>query len=383
MSRLAFLAAIAASALARAQETPAAPADPRVEQAAPPAPADTRAEPVAPVAAPPTPRAVSAVPEAVRSAPRAGDAGVLLLRDGSTLVGRLVTTSDYRDVVVLEDSSRAFLPGHSVVAVLPKESSGLSPGSVRVFLRGGRVVEGPLAAWDDDAIRVAHLGEPVVLPSEGIRRVYGPTGRLPLPRGAVDPARTRAFWAPTALMLDGGEVAAEASGFPSAAIAVGLEDRLTISAATAVPVWYAREVGANGTLSAKLGVSTLGWIHAAGGVEAYLSREGNVVDVFGAVTAGTADLNVSVFAGPPPPGAARIGDFGDRVVAVSGAWRIDRRVALLAEGWLGESGSASSLLGAAGARLFWKRIALDLGVASTRSDPVLPFLAATWTVSAP
>lgn len=320
------------------------------------------------------------------SAPRArelrpafrGDEGIFLLREGGTITGRLLTTSDNGDVVELADGSRTFLPGHSILGLLAPEGDG-----VRVVLRDGRVVEGRLVEGSGETVRLEAAGARIDLPARAVREARGQEGRLALARGLVDPARGRSLWAPTAFALDPGEISLAAGPLPSPAVSAGLLLGLGLSAGTTLPVWYADGLGTNGTLGASLSLTILPWLRAAGGIEAYFSSKGDLVSAFAATTVGSEDRYLSLFAGAPPAGADRLGGYGRRIVSAAASWRPWSSVALLAEAWRGIDGQRHGTLGALGARIFAQRVALDVGLAASGEGRLFPFLSLASTVRAP
>jgi hypothetical protein len=349
--------------------------------------ASARAETPAGAAGAPPPSDAAA--ESARRIPRRGDEGRFFLKDGREVRGRLVTKSDAADVVALEGGGRLVLPGRSVVGFIPDPPppapwSSVPPGGVRATLLDGRVVEGRLAARDDDALKlVLASGAVVRVRSEELREVFVPGRKLASMRGHVDPARARSLWSPNAFTLERREVALEATQAVAVSAAVGLVEGLMVSAGSTLPAWYADGFGVNGTASVKGGWSFAPGLRAAVGVESYLSAQGAVFTGFGAVTLGRQRSHVSLYAGPAPTGAFLLGDFGDRIVSASASWAMSRRIAVLGEGWTRMSSDRSAWLAAVGARAFWRRVAVDVGVASASEEPLLPFLSIAWTAYAP
>jgi hypothetical protein len=374
----------------------------RAEDVVPAAPAPAAAAPEGPAATQPGPSPIQAEPAAAPGTPvfrvttwktdrpRRGDKGTFTLSDGRTVEGELLTTSDFGDVIRLSSGQRLFLPGHSVRSAqverraleLPPPNAGLAPGEVRVFLRDGGTVQGRLVARDDDAVRVeVAAGELLAIGPGRVDAAWTSAGRLPRLRGGLDPARTRALWSPTAFLLEPKEIAFGAEML-SLSLSAGVPF-VTISAATTLPVAYADTFGANATLALKAGLDALSWLHLAGGAQAYLSSKGNLASLFAAVTVGADDRYLSVYAGPPPPGAELLGRFGDRIVSAAGAWRVLPRLALLAEGWVGADGGAHEGLGGAGLRFVSRRLAIDGGALYAPASGFVPFVSVAFTVYAP
>lgn len=348
------------------------------------------AEPLGP--APPqapaqTPAATS--PEPARRPPRRDDEGTFILRDGRRLVGRLLTTSSLGDVIALAEGGRAFLPGNSVVAVIPKGEpppawAALPPDGVLVRLRDGSVVEGKVAGRGEETVEVeSGAGERRSLLVDEIAEAVVPGGPLSGLRSRAAVAQTRALWAPTAFLLRPGEILATASALQAASVGVGILPVAMLSAGTTVPASYARDFGTNVSLDARIGFEVLPWLHVAGGAEAYLSTEGDLLSAYAALTAGWPDRYLTVFAGPPPPGAQHLGRFGDQIAAAAACWRLGARVALLAEGWLGPASLGHEKLGALGARFLWDRFSLDVGAATAAAETFVPFLSLSVDLRSP
>jgi hypothetical protein len=178
-------------------------------------------------------------------------------------------------------------------------------------------------------------------------------------------------------------VAISARGLLSAYVAWGALDEVTVSAGATAPIGWAEDFDSNVTLVGKGGIPIAPGLNAGAGVEAYLAGEGTLVSAFAIVTVGSPDRYLSFAVHTPPAGAERLGAFGDRVVSAAGLWRQGRRLALLGEAWIGASEDGVDVLGAVGTRWFWRRVALDVGLASAPSQPFLPFASLAWTVTAP
>lgn len=321
--------------------------------------------------------------------PRRGDVGTFVLRDGRRIDGELVVSSEHGDVIALPEGRREFLPGRSVVAVVPKDDrfltawDALPPDGVVVRLRDGSVVEGRLLEHGGETVELQGLaGERRSLGVDEVAEAVVPEGPLPSLRSRAAVARTRALWTPTAFLLEPGEMLATSSELLTAWLAAGVLPVAMLSAGTTVPAGYARDFGSNVSLDAKVGFEFLPWLHVAGGVSSYLSSEGDLVSGYLALTAGWPDRYLTLFAGPPPPGAHRLGHFGDRIFSAAACWRLGPRLALLGEGWLGRA-SRKEMLGALGARFLWSRFSLDVGAATATAEALVPFLALSFTLLPP
>lgn len=350
--------------------------------AAPVARADDAAAPAAAPAAEPAPAPLP------RREARRGDEGTFFLKDGRTVEGKLLTTSDNGDVIEQAGGKKLFLPGHSVLGVVPrpppKPWAGLAPDQVRVELTDGTRVEGRLVERGEDSLLLAPAeGPPRRVFREEVAALYGPAGFLPRPRGLVDAARARALWSPTAVPLDLWEVTAGVNPNLAATAAAGFWGRTTLTATSTLPLWYASDFGASGALSLKASLRPLPWLFVAGGGEAFASGDGIVGSLFAAVTAERGPATVSLYAGPPPAGAWRLGAFGDRVFTAAASYRLQPRLSLLAEGWVNGGKEGRSGLGALGVRWFDRRFSVDAGLATAPDQALFPFVSFAFLVTAP
>jgi hypothetical protein len=335
-----------------------------------------------------TPAAEPAAAPLPRREARRGDEGTFFLQDGRAVEGKLLTTSDNGDVIEQADGKKLFLPGHSVLGVVPrpppKPWAGLAADLVRVELTDGTRLEGRLVERGEDSLVLAPAeGPPRRVFREEVAALYGPGGFLPRPRGLVDAARARALWSPTAVPLDLGEVTAGVNPNLAATAAAGFWGRTTLTATSTLPLWYASDFGASGALSLKASLRPLPWLFVAGGGEAFASSDGVVSSLFAAVTAERGPATLSLYAGPPPAGAWRLGAFGDRVFTASAAWRLQPRLSLLAEGWVNGGKEGRAGLGALGVRWFDQRFSVDAGLATAPDQALFPFVSFAFLVTAP
>lgn len=319
---------------------------------------------------------------------RRDDEGTFFLKDGRAVEGKLLTTSDNGDVILLPDGKRLFLPGHSVLEVAPrvpaKPWAGLAADQVRVELTDGTRVEGRLVERGEDALVIEPPGGPARrVFREEVAALYGPAGILPRPRGLVDAARARSLWSPTAAPLDLWEVTAGVNPNQLLTASAGFWGRTTLTATTTLPFGYARDFGASGALSLKASLRPRPWLFVAGGAEAFASRDGTVGSLFAAATAEGGPASLSLYAGPPPAGAWRMGRFGDRVVTAAASYRLLPRLALLGEGWVNAGKEGRAGLGALGARWLDRRFSVDAGLATGPDQALLPFVSFAFLVYAP
>jgi hypothetical protein len=348
---------------------------------------------------PATPPAVDAAPavKVAAAAPpvhgprrpaRRGDRGRLHLRDGSVVEGRLVTASDEGDAVDLADGKRRVFPGHSVLEVEPivepEPWATLEEGEVLVVLHDGGSVTGRLLGHEDGTIQVQESsGALRSIRSDEVKLFYGPSGPLPPLRSGTSPARARALWAQTALVLDPGEVTLTSSQLLTAQAAAGLFRWTMLSAGTTVPVWYATDAGGNATLRLTVGAEVLPRLHLAGGLEAWLSGQGSVVSIFAAATFVGEGWWGSLYLGPPPTSAERLGSFGDQLLALSAGWRFTPHLSALVEAWKGRGSGGQDLLVSAAARIRLWKLDVDAGLLTAPDARLVPVLSISGTLVTP
>lgn len=338
----------------------------------------------------PAPAAAEAAQPAAAEA-RPGDEGVFLLRNGSTLAGRLVARGDDGDVVELQSGVQVRLPPRSVVGRLgpiagrdrePEPQAAPGPRAVRLFLRDGRTVDGELVEQNDRRvlIRTPGGGTQEFQPFE-VREVFFLSELTPGRAAPADSARGHYLYVPSAFGLAAGsyQVAATPAELPS--VAVGITDWLSISVAAVAPLLYGLPLPDPGVAAAATAsVEALPWLRAAGGVRATSGPEGRAALLFGTVTAGTPSLHVSLYAGPPMPEAGRLGRFDEVIAAVAGAARLTRRSGVVLETWVTpRRDRPDALVGFAIRALPVERLAVDVGAVSSSATKLAPWLAVRWT----
>lgn len=340
--------------------------------------------------------AEEAPPTAAQRAPRAsdgrpahrGDVGTFFLADGRHVDGTLVSSSDLGQIIQLASGGRLFLPPRSVVAVVaagaPTPWAGLEGEAARVFLRDGRIFDGRIVSRTPDALVLDVVGPGQLrFAADDVREAFGTGGEPIRLHGSVDVAASRAIWSATAFTARPGELTLSSSQLLQTSMTLGLPYGIAVSTSSTAPIWFASDVGWNGSVSARLGRQILRLLHASGGAAVFVSERGTLVSAFGMAAVGSRDRFLSVYAGPPPPSADALGRFGDRVFTASAGWRLARRVSLLAEGWLGPPSLGSESLGAAAVRLLGRRVNVDLGAAVTPARGIVPFLGLEVTLRRP
>lgn len=335
----------------------------------------------APAAAEPAP------PAPAPGEARTGDSGIFLLRSGARLAGRLVARGADGDVIELRSGERVHLAAGSVVGrvgtIDAKAAEPEPPAQrVRVFLRDGRTVEGDLLEQDASRVRIRTPdGETQEYRTPEVREVFHLSELRSDKGGLPDPARGHYLYVPSAFGLGAGTYQVSATTVAVPTLAYGITGWLSVSAGLIAPLMYGTpipELGVTGAVTAS--VEALSWLRVAGGVQATSGQGGTAVLLFGAVTAGTPALNLSLYAGPPMPEAERLGRFDEVIVAVAGGARMSRRTGLLLEAWVTPRfDSPEALVGLAFRAIVGEHLALDVGAMATTGSALGPWLSVCWT----
>lgn len=306
----------------------------------------------------------------VRVAPMAvmpGESGLLLLRGGGTLKGRLLATGADGDVVELDDESVVRLRAGSVVGIAAGTGRAAASARVEVDLRDGRVLRGRLASRDAESLTVEVDGSTTTTPLPEVRAVrltpdtgHGPSW-LDLP--SASGARIRTLQAPTAFRLEPWEGVFSATGLAEPTATLGVTRFGTLSVATAFPGLYGQKGGETWRASLDVGFEPIRLVHVAAGFKAEFQGPGTQGWLYGALTGGTPRAYLSVYAGPPPVGAVSGGEFGKTALSLAGGVAVVSNVWLLAESWFsrGAAGQVSEQYGA-GFRVGWSFFFFELGV---------------------
>jgi hypothetical protein len=309
---------------------------------------------------------------------RAGDRGLLLLADGTTLSGLLVSSGAEGDVVELAGGERVRLAPGAVRGIATADApGGAREGWVRLFRNDGSVVEGRLLSREGGTVRLETApGERVEI-AEADLKAEEDFGEQRVRRGGPpDAARARLFHLPTAFLLGAGElvVAVDATIQPSASY--GVTSWLTVQLASALPVLQGQELSGNVTPSLRAGLPVLPWLRLAGGAQLYASSRGSIGHLLASATLGSEDLQLTLFGGPPPAWAGRFGRFGDVVGGAGGSWRFARFGTVVAEAWKGSRDG----LGSVAYRHQLDRVAFEVGLAASTAGRATPFAALAWRV---
>jgi hypothetical protein len=260
---------------------------------------------------------------------------------------------------------------------LPRETA---MADVRVVAPRGRVLEGTLCGRSEEVwlVDAPALGRVAVVrgAAADVRFVGARPAALDRPQGwFVDPSAGRTGAVPTALLGRPRTVTASQVGPVTQVEAIPLP-HLAVAVGTAWETQLTPDVGANGHLTLRAALPLGRWVTVGGGALGALSSTGGgALFLFGVATFGTPEAHLSLYVGPPSPGSAAAGEFGDRVGSIEALWRPNRHVALLTEHWVGLDGEPE-VANLVGARLLGRLGALDLGLlrVPSRSAP-LPWLA--------
>lgn len=320
---------------------------------------------------------------------RRGERGVFRLRGGGTIAGTLVESGPARDVVELESGDRLVLAAGSIVGRardLPRAGRAPEappqPGVVRVFLKDGRTVHGTLLSRDGGGVRVRTPdGQELALGAGEIRDVLV-LDQLRADRGGPpDPALGSYVTLPSAFRLRGGQLRLRASAAEPGTVALGVTDWLEIAGGATAPLFVgAGSSPLGGAADATVHRAVLDWLSASGGVRVFGERAGTSAVLHAELTAGTPAVNATLYAGPPLPGAGRLGSFQEVVCGLGGAGRLTAHVAILAEAWVTPRTEAPEAAGAVALRVLGTSLALDGGLLLSTDRTLAPWLALGWTI---
>ncbi|HET9553744.1 MAG TPA: hypothetical protein VFP50_12315 [Anaeromyxobacteraceae bacterium] len=318
---------------------------------------------------------------------------LLYLRDGRVLRGEVVDRgADSLTLIVTKTGERLVLVDTLVRRVDgPPLPPRCQPGDGRLLvavMKDGRSVTGRLTRRCEGAFTLEdEAAHPVELREDDVRSLGAPGGEpsaglppAPEPPSApwrADVARGRMLASPTGLAPAAGELVLSTAQ-AQVALEAGVLPWLSLSAATTPQLAYARALGDNATVSAAAGGSWR-WLHGRAGVRGDFGAGGfSAAYVYGTVTAGGPDRNLTVYAGPPLPGAALAGTFRDRILAVGGAWRLASWASAATEHWVALDGGRDTAHALA-FRFMAEPIAFEVGgIGVTGAGRWLPWLGVSW-----
>jgi hypothetical protein len=315
---------------------------------------------------------------------------LLYLKDGRVLRGEVVDRDATTLTVVVAKTGEKVVFEEALLRraegpPLPPRCQAGDGRAVTAALKDGRTVAGALVRRCEGAFTLAPAGgEPVRVREDEVASLGGEPGAAlpepprppPLP-WRTDVARTRLLASPTGLGPAQGEILV-GTALQQLSVEAGLADFLSLSAGTTPVVAYGRRIGSNGT-AALTASGSWRWLHGRAGVQGAFSSHGlTAAYLFGAVTAGGPDLQLTAYAGPPLPGSALIGEFRDRILALGGTWRVTSWAALATEHWVALDGKADSAHALA-ARLLREPLAVEVGgLYATGTGKVLPWIGLSW-----
>jgi hypothetical protein len=269
----------------------------------------------------------------------------------------------------------------------------------RITLKDGQVLRGVVVRRDTQFLVLElAVGGRLELPAEMVKSVEAETRAQLRANGEVwfqDPNRTRYFYAPSGMMLRGGEGYFSQKELLFSSMNYGLTDNITLQAGAVVPAWLVPN-GFNLIGGVKVGGSVTDKLHLAVGAQALIlpglmwsspSAPAAAGFVFGTATYGTPDAHVSVAAGTPflfQKGEDVLS--GHIVTTLSGNLRLTRGLALVTENWLlptvYEPGDRSlPMFNSLGVRIFGEHWAVDIGAIRVPQLPVfvpIPWLDFTY-----
>lgn len=214
--------------------------------------------------------------------------------------------------------------------------------AIELTIEGGQILTGK-RVMENDSIVVLELnsGSRITVEKSGIKSVkehkeghFDFRGRLVTP----DPNRTRYLFAPSAMMLNKGEMKFSQKELLWSSYSVGVVNNFSLEIGGAVPLWFAEEgEGINILLAAKGGGRIKGPLYLAGGILTFsLPVSQTIIGLpFGSVTVGNSDFHGTFTASVPfvvEESDFETGEF--YWFAICGNARLSSRVALVSENWV-------------------------------------------------
>lgn len=334
-------------------------------------------------------RAVYAAGEPLPAAPEGTPITRIFLRSGREERGVVAVSTSEGLLADLPEGRRFFADVRLVLGpppplvleppvVIPEPIGEPVPGVVE--LAGGGSLAGRILARNEDAVVLDAdgMGKVAVLAAALGRVAPAPGAKLQpathRDRWWVDPGASRALALPNGLLQRPGDLIVR-HALAVTAVEFSPVAHLSLSLGSALPIFYAQEARPNVLASVKAGLSAGDLLHFALGVHGAASSGGSAAFLFAAATVGTADRQASLYLGPPLAGTSPITGVGDRVIALSGVWRLSAGFALATEHWLEPATRRPVWTGAAALRVLFRRICLDGGALwSTSRGKVYPWV---------
>jgi hypothetical protein len=253
--------------------------------------------------------------------------------------------------------------------------------AVVVVMTDQQRIAGTLVSRDATKVVLTVSGARMEIPASSVYAVAAPETDEALGARAADPNRTRYLYSPSGFMLRAGEGYLSQSELIVTSVMYGVTDHLTLGVGSSIPFWFGGYVPLVGTV--KVGGSPTDWLHLAGGVQAFTvfgaGEKFAAGFIFGTVTLGTEDLNISVSGGPPWAAASGTTDVGSYVFSISGNWRMSRTLALVTENWLLPVEGKTEVVDSLALRFIGKNLAVDAGFIFKIGETYpIPWLDFTW-----
>jgi len=178
-----------------------------------------------------------------------------------------------------------------------------------------------------------------------------------------DSGRTRYLFAPSALLLRGGEVVLSQTELVFTSVALGLGGHATVLAGSVLPALLSGANGMNLALEVKVGWSAAALVHLAAGLETVALP--NVAGFYGlaVVTLGREAWNATLGAGAPLAALGTDGAPGPPLFFAAAGVRAGRHLALATEHWLFPTRPELPLVSAGALRVLAGRVAIGVGAA--------------------
>lgn len=274
-------------------------------------------------------------------------------------------------------------------AAAPASSPGPQPGQeVVVVLKDGQTLKGKLVSQDSSGVIIESSGGRMQLPAASIQALAAPGSEAaegPRPR---DPNRTRYLYSPSGFMLRQGEGYLSQTELLITSVGYGVTDWLTLQAGTILPWAFFDPSTMPFIVAVKAGGSPSQYVHLAGGFQTLVipgvSEMPAVGFLFGTLTLGTEDFHLGISGGPPFAFDKGTSKLGSAIISVSGNLRVSRSIALVSENWFVPVDNSTKVIGSAAVRFIGERIGVDLGFLFPQGSSIpVPWLDFTWHWNGP
>ncbi len=280
-------------------------------------------------------------------------------------------------------------PPPPAAVATPAGPAGPQPGQeVVVVLKDGQTLKGKLVSQDSSGVIIESSGGRMQLPAASIQALAAPGSEAaegPRPR---DPNRTRYLYSPSGFMLRQGEGYLSQTELLITSVGFGLTDWLTVQAGTVLPWAFYDPSTMPFIVAVKAGGSPSQHVHLAGGFQTLvipgISEMPAVGFLFGTLTLGTEDLHLGISGGPPFAFSKGTSTLGSAIITVSGNWRVSRSIALVSENWFVPVNGSTKVVASAAVRFIGERLGVDLGFLFPQGSSIpVPWLDFTWHWNGP